>query len=222
MIYLVNDVYPCVQGEGCQTGIPMIMLRLQGCAVGCPWCDTKQTWETDPGFEVGGIAQALGATPHYAKKVQSEIVYYIKTNYPTYKWVLVSGGEPANFYLKPLVDALHDAGYKAAIETSGTQDGVLGAGFDWVCVSPKINMPGGFSVLSEVLGIADEIKHVVGKQADIEIIDSLLSHNKFKKGVQICLQPVSQSPKATQLCIQTVQDRQWRLSTQVHKYLDLP
>jgi 6-pyruvoyltetrahydropterin/6-carboxytetrahydropterin synthase len=41
--YVVNDIYTCIQGEGVQTGVAMVLLRLQGCAVGCPWCDTKET-----------------------------------------------------------------------------------------------------------------------------------------------------------------------------------
>lgn len=39
-VYRVNDIYTTVQGEGCQTETAMVLLRLQGCGVGCPWCDT--------------------------------------------------------------------------------------------------------------------------------------------------------------------------------------
>ena len=203
-----------------QTGVAMVLLRLHGCAVGCPWCDTKETWAFVAGAEVQALEQALGANPRYSCMSPAQIVDYLRANHPGPKWVLVTGGEPAQYDLVPLVAALHEAGYRAALETSGTETGHLNADFDWVCVSPKIDMPGGKQVKPEALACADEIKHVVGIQADVDRLDSLLAQTTLKDGVQICLQPVSLSPRATQLCIETVQARGWRLSVQMHKLLD--
>lgn len=200
MKYCINTIYQAIQGEGCQTGTPMVLVRLQGCTVGCPWCDSKQTWDH------GGREVELG-----------DLITEIKDISPT-GWVLVTGGEPAEQDLGPLIDALYDEGYKIALETSGTADGCLGASFDWVCVSPKPYKP----MLPGMLALADEVKYIVGKPADIEDLDILLDDNQLKPGCQICLQPISQSTKATQLCIDTVQERKWRLSVQVHKYLNLP
>jgi 7-carboxy-7-deazaguanine synthase len=220
--YPVNDCYTCIQGEGVQTGVAMVLLRLHGCAVGCPWCDTKETWDFDDSQHVEILAQALGPNSKYASVTPAAITDYIREHHLGPGWVMLTGGEPAQYDLKPLVAALHQAGYKVALETSGTETGHLGAGLDWVCVSPKINMPGGKTVQPETLSTADEIKHVVGKQSDIDRLDSLLADVELKPGVQICLQPVSLSPKATQLCIDTVQARGWRLSIQTHKLLHLP
>ena len=47
MKYPINEVFETVQGEGTYTGTPAVFLRLQGCGVGCPWCDTKHTWALD-------------------------------------------------------------------------------------------------------------------------------------------------------------------------------
>ena len=41
----VNEVFETVQGEATFTGTPSVFIRLQGCPVGCSWCDTKHTWE---------------------------------------------------------------------------------------------------------------------------------------------------------------------------------
>jgi 7-carboxy-7-deazaguanine synthase len=217
--YPVNDIYACVQGEGSQTGVAMILLRLHGCAVGCPWCDTKETWEFLPQMAQPDLASALGSNERYVYLSPSEIVHYLQANLPGPRWVLLTGGEPAQYELRPLVAELQSAGYKVAIETSGTELGHVNAGLDWVCVSPKMNMPGGKEVLPAALLVADEIKQVVGKQADIEQLDALLAGLPLKLDVQLCLQPVSQSQKATDLCTAVVIARGWRLSIQTHKYI---
>lgn len=219
MRYPVNDCYSCIQGEGVQTGVAMVLLRLHGCAVGCPWCDTKETWQFDTGHEVSSLAEALGANPRYVFLSPETITDHIVASHPGPKWVLVTGGEPAQYDLRPLVNALKGEGYQVALETSGTELGHLGAEFDWICVSPKLNMPGGKLVRAEALAGADEIKHVVGRPADIDELDALLAGQVLKTAVQICLQPVSLSEKATQLCMETVQARGWRLSVQTHKYI---
>ena len=45
-------MFETIQGEGAHTGVPSIFVRLQGCPVGCPWCDTKHTWEIQPDLSV--------------------------------------------------------------------------------------------------------------------------------------------------------------------------
>ena len=219
MDYLINDIYGAVQGEGCQTGVPMVIVRTAGCAVGCHFCDSRDTWFTPPENEVATIEEALGTNLKFCKMSASQLNSYLRANFPTYPWVLVTGGEPAEQDLQALVSALHDGHYKVALETSGTAVGHIGAGFDWVCVSPKFGNPGGKPVLPAVLVGANEIKQVVGKQADIDTLEAALTELSFDG--EICLQPMSTSKKATELCIQTVQAKGYRLSIQTHRLLDL-
>lgn len=218
--YLVNDMYSTVQGEGVQTGVAMVLLRLHGCGVGCSWCDTKETWVVDEANRVATLDEALGANPHYWETTASEIADAICTRYPGPKWVLITGGEPAAYDLKPLTACLQARHYRVALETSGTEIGHVGAGIDWVCVSPKVAMPGGKAVRPEAIVVADEIKYVVGKAQDVALLDTLLTSTQTKETVQICLQPLSTNHKATALCVQTVKERGWRLSIQLHKYID--
>lgn len=220
-LYRVNTIYGAIQGEGAMTGFPMVMLRLQGCGVGCLWCDSKETWEAPPEGKVDNIEEALGTNSKYAEITQYVIAEYLRACYKVYRWVLLSGGEPAEQYLAPLVSALHLAGFKVAIETSGTATGHLKGGLDWVTVSPKFDMAGNKGVRPDCLKAANEIKMVVGKQSDIDMLDVAINDNHLKHHV-ITLQPVSQAKKATRLCVKTVQERGWRLSIQIHKYLDLP
>ncbi len=199
----------------------MVLLRLHGCAVGCSWCDTKETWEMDAANEVDSLDAALGANPRYVYLSAEEIAAVVAEQHPGPKWVLLTGGEPAQYDLVALVTALHGRGYRVALETSGTEVGHVNANIDWVCVSPKIGMPGGKEIKEAAVVSADEIKHVIGKPADIDQLDALLAAMPTKPDVQICLQPVSTSPKATQLAIDTVQQRGWRLSVQTHKYINV-
>lgn len=218
--YPINDVYLSVQGEGVLTGVPMVILRLHGCAVGCPWCDTKETWDMEEEQHQDDLRDALGANAKWSRLSADAIAQYIsKTHRAPY--VLLTGGEPAQYDLAPLVKTLQAQGYKVAIETSGTERGHIGAGFDHVCVSPKMDMPGGKLILPDALAVADEIKQVIALEKDVYRLEGLLSTVRLKKDTTICLQPVSQSKKATDICLRVCQERGWRLSLQMHKYLSI-
>jgi 7-carboxy-7-deazaguanine synthase len=82
-------------------------------------------------------------------------------------------------------------------------------------------MRGGYGVLSQALQRADEIKHPVGRVRDIEALDELLATLSDDKQRVIALQPISQKDDATRLCIETCIARNWRLSMQTHKYLNI-
>src|SRR5262245_42764119 len=41
----VSELFLSLQGEGPSAGTPAHFLRLQGCDVGCTWCDSKYTWD---------------------------------------------------------------------------------------------------------------------------------------------------------------------------------
>src|SRR5713226_7503377 len=47
----VSEVFASVQGEGVSVGTPSVFVRLQGCSVGCVWCDTKYSWAASGGYE---------------------------------------------------------------------------------------------------------------------------------------------------------------------------
>ena len=43
----IKEIFWSFQGEGLRAGVRSIFLRLAGCRVQCPYCDTRGTW--DPG-----------------------------------------------------------------------------------------------------------------------------------------------------------------------------
>ena len=64
----VSEVFLSLQGEGPSAGTPAHFLRLQGCDVGCAWCDTKYAWDAagGRGVELTALwdeARALGSAP---------------------------------------------------------------------------------------------------------------------------------------------------------------
>lgn len=219
--YLLNDIYPTVQGEGTHTGVPMVLVRLHGCPVGCPFCDTKETWGSDEDEQVNTIGEALGANTRFVKTNGETIAAFARATAPKIKWVMLTGGEPALQPLSDLAQALRDKQFQVALETSGTAEGHLYSFMDWVCVSPKINMPGGKLLSPQAIASADEIKMVIGKQADIDKLEELLETYETKKDVSICLQPMSQSKRATELCMRVCLERGWRLSLQTHRLVNI-
>lgn len=120
----------------------------------------------------------------------------------TARHVVITGGEPCIHDLTPLTSLLEQNGFSCQIETSGTHE-VRCTPHTWVTVSPKVNMRGGYDVLSQALQRADEIKHPVGRVRDIEALDELLATLADEKPRIIALQPISQKDDATRLCIET-------------------
>ncbi|WP_318476661.1 7-carboxy-7-deazaguanine synthase QueE [Photobacterium leiognathi] len=219
-MYKINEVFETIQGEGVFTGVPAIFVRLQICPVGCSWCDTKQTWTAEP-QDLASLEQIMAKTedsPLWTQLDANGVVELLIDQKYTAKHVVITGGEPCIYDLRPLTEALEAAGFNCQIETSGTSE-IQASNNTWVTVSPKINMKAKLPVLASALERANEIKHPVGTSKDIEQLDALLEGKNLKSDVTIALQPISQKPRATELCIETCIARNWRLSIQTHKYL---
>jgi len=235
--FYVNTVYPTIQGEGAYTGTPVVLVRLQGCGVGCPFCDTKETWPLDESAALpsSDFPDNPPVVSHkFYKFTEKELTTYIKENFPHITWVMITGGEPASQDLPPLIHALHVARKLVLLETSGTAVKGLYTSTrscaslfgnkdsaDWVTVSPKLNMPGQLRIKPQALKAADEIKMVVGKERDLELLDELIETHGLQDKI-ISLQPISLSKKATELCTRTAIERGWHLSLQTHKFINLP
>lgn len=216
----VNEVFETIQGEGVYTGVAAIFLRLQGCPVGCPWCDTQHTWNKDINDKIPLTQLILtsGDSPVWTELSVEDILNLFKQQGFTARHVVITGGEPCMYDLTELTNRLHEEGYQTQIETSGTFAVKTNAN-TWVTVSPKLDMPGGYEVRSDAMARANEIKHPIAMQKHIDALDELLERCPVKPGTTICLQPISQRPRATELAIKVCRERNWRLSVQLHKYL---
>ncbi len=98
----VAEVFSSIQGEGVSLGLPSVFVRLQGCSVGCAWCDTKYSWDPKKGH-----ALTFAAVLEKVRAADPDNV-------------VVTGGEPLEHpAFVPLVVALHDAGKRVEVETAG-------------------------------------------------------------------------------------------------------
>lgn len=104
----VHHIFKTIQGEGPFTGTPAVFIRLAGCNLQCPGCDTDYT---------------SGRTRRTANEVAQE-VEALWTQHSslahTRRLVVITGGEPFRQNLEHLFYALLWRGYYIQVETNGT------------------------------------------------------------------------------------------------------
>ena len=220
--YPVNEIFESIQGEGRFTGVPSVFLRLQGCPVGCPWCDTQHTWPV-ANEDIITVTQLRAknaeAPTHAYMSVAGFLNEYSKRGYQA-RHIVITGGEPAMHDLLPLTTELLAQGWSVQIETSGTF-ALLCHTDVFVTVSPKINMPGKFPILPQVMARANEIKHAIAMQKHVDELQALLVECPVTDDTLIYLQPISQQARATELAVATCIKHNWRLSLQTHKFIGI-
>jgi 7-carboxy-7-deazaguanine synthase len=125
----VHSIFHTIQGEGPLTGHPAIFIRLAGCNLQCPQCDTVYT-----GYKV-------------ENKSVEQICADVRALHQGPRLVVITGGEPFRQNITPLCYALLDEDYMVQIETNGTLPPPMGfpavRGYyeegsgAWIVVSPK-------------------------------------------------------------------------------------
>lgn len=219
--YPINEVFISHQGEATFTGTPSIFIRFQGCNVGCPWCDTKNTWIID-NYNKLSFEQIIAKKSNdnsFAFASLNEIISFIKSNTHIFH-VVITGGEPLLYNLYPLCNTIETMNKTIQIETSGTSALSISKN-TWLTLSPKIDMPNNKPILKEVVYRANEIKMPIGKLSDIEKLKNFIKFYNIQKDIAIWLQPLSQNKKALNICIEESLKNNWKLSIQTHKYINI-
>ncbi|MDO8996788.1 7-carboxy-7-deazaguanine synthase QueE [Sediminibacterium sp.] len=194
----VMEAFYTLQGEGAHQGRAAYFIRLGGCDVGCVWCDVKDSWDV---------------TKHPLVSIDEIVSKAV--SHPG-RLAVVTGGEPLLHQLDALTNALHAAGFETNIETSGSSP--LSGHWDWICLSPKkFKAP-----LDEVIVKAHELKVVVFNKHDFEWAEKYAA--LVNPSCKLFLQPEwDKAAEMTPLILDYIQaNPQWRLSLQVHKYLNIP
>ena len=101
----ITEVFLSIQGEGIHAGEDHIFVRFHGCNMRCAFCDTPQP-EAPEESSVRAVVDKISGLDKNRKA----------------KAVTITGGEPLlhTQFLKVLLPALRERGYKIHLDTNGT------------------------------------------------------------------------------------------------------
>lgn len=190
----INELFYSLQGEGHHAGTPAVFVRLSGCNLQCPFCDTNHqdgTWMSDE-----DIAKQAAAYPA--------------------PLIVITGGEPSLYIDEAFIRTLLATGKQVAIETNGTHRIALSDDIRrqvWICVSPKDfvdKVQGGIQQRTcdelKVVYTGQELEHYFDIAARYYYLqpcdtgDATANAANLKATIDRCMQ-----------------DGRWRLSLQTHK-----
>ncbi len=181
-------------------GRPAFFIRLFGCPVHCPWCDSAGTWHPE----------------HIPKDIARLDAFEVLNQVnPNCEFVVITGGEPCIHDLGELTEKLQGYGYRTHLETSGAFP-IRGA-FDWITVSPKKwKLP-----IPEALQKANEFKFIIEAPEDIEFYWDLVKNGAMPVP-DIWLHPEwshREDPKVLTAIVDAVKRErgQFRAGWQLHK-----
>lgn len=213
----VHSVFPTIQGEGPFAGVPAVFVRLAGCDLQCPLCDTDYTTGR--------------------RQVQVDDLFVEIRNHRNKGLVVMTGGEPFRQGCGRLVRKLCSAGFQVQFESNGTlYDETMDWGWPYpvisVVCSPKT------AVLSKrMIRHIDHYKYVVSA-GQVNPADGLPTSSlgmpapparpeplfpKDRIWVQPCddKDPVKNEANVQQ-AIASCQQFGYRFCLQVHKVINLP
>jgi 7-carboxy-7-deazaguanine synthase len=97
----VHSIFHTIQGEGPFTGFPAIFVRLAGCNLQCPQCDTDYTDKRE-------------------RMAPEAVVDAVRKLHPGPRLVVITGGEPFRQNITMLAQLLLDEEFPVQVETNGT------------------------------------------------------------------------------------------------------
>lgn len=133
--FRIVEIFESLQGEGWNTGMPAIFIRLGKCNLACRWCDTDYLK-----FETVTLSSILRRLEAYSARN-----------------IIITGGEPTiQPHLEVLLDALKTQGYRLCIETNGLMP--VPPQIDYIATSPKACYAAKYE--NSCIGRADEVRIV--------------------------------------------------------------
>jgi organic radical activating enzyme len=169
----VNEIFYSVQGEGANAGMPAVFVRLSGCNLNCPYCDTQHGTYTEMSTD----------------EILSEVTNY---NCPNIIW---TGGEPALQLTNKILK--HFKCFYNCIETNGTRP--VPSKINYVTISPKKAKfewhISGYRI--------DEIRYPIAGGDKLPDIDELPTAKRYylspidvsPENADYCLQLIKENPR---------------------------
>lgn len=244
VLYPIAEEFRSIQGEGCYTGTPMKFIRLAGCSVGVFESKKKvlEVLKQPADLRIiypheGEIAKHSVCTSVFGEQ------FICDTNYRATEkktasdllncreeHVCLTGGEPFIHDLTEFFEMAFERKKMLHIETSGTYD-MRAALLDrppstfWVTCSPKKRF------VRANIPLVNEWKFVVGSDFNPSWIEEFFSYEGGRAAWSHPVRPVFLQPiqpinypdlKAITRVLSILNDHPgWRLSAQLHKFLEL-
>ncbi len=197
-MYHVNEIFYSIQGEGHRTGVANVLVRFAHCNLKCNLiehgfdCDTDYSGSNE--YTLEGLVNEIRGIGGKCKNI------------------IFTGGEPALQLDEDLCVALHKAGYYLAVETNGTHN-LDKLGIEWVSCSPKT------AEHTIRLSKCSELRYVMPHGRALPKPSTKADH--------LYLSPVfnpdfSIDQKSLAWCVKLIMENpEWKLSVQSHKFLKL-
>jgi len=165
MIPVAEIFGPTIQGEGPNSGLKSIFVRVVGCDFKCEWCDSKFAWNKDEN------------TKYYTEiDLASEIATKCRDTNTSH--VILTGGNPCLYNFSDIIDILHECGVTVDIETQGSILPDWLNKLDLVVISPKApssKMPSVWETVYQWLlknkNVNTAIKIPVFNEEDLQFVD---------------------------------------------------
>ena len=212
-IYRVDEIFLSISGETSTVGMPTVFVRLHGCNLNCPYCDTPQHNYKD----------------RYDYEILAEVIRVSRGG--VYNHVVLTGGEPLDQDVEPLVKMLIHHDFHIQIETNGTKP-LLKNRHPWVSYAMDVKLPSsGVSqhMLEQTeknvkeLYPDDEIKFVVADDTDFETAIKWI--NRYKPTSKLLFSPmfnedgtIAYPDLVDNLLALDLEN--WRVQIQMHKILN--
>jgi len=201
----VNNIFHSIQGEGFNTGLATIFIRLSGCNERCEFCDTD--------FKTGIFL--------YVEQILERLQEYHCKNLT---W---TGGEPTMQLSTEIVEWFNDLGYTQFIETNGSFP--MPNGLFYISCSPKlVSME---RLKQNISGYCvGEFRCVIGlNEKGIPILPPEIEKMPYASNYYVSPlftgyihEKYELDPINVQMAVDWLKaDPRWKLSIQVHKLLKI-
>jgi organic radical activating enzyme len=148
----LHSIFATIQGEGIFAGDPATFVRLAGCNLKCPACDTEYTSKREL------------TTPAF-------ILEYCNAVTSPNRIVVITGGEPFRQDISLLVATLVEGNFRVQIETNGTlaptYDTVKYKHDVYIMCSPKVGR-----IHKDLVEHVSAYKYVISHK-DVSVLDGL-------------------------------------------------